>query len=516
MRRIWGLALCVCLVGAMASATWADGAYAFIFTSDPQYRDCGGTHYELNMGAQTMPCRTLGNRGTVAEIRRLIARSEMAPDDALFALPGGARVRALAVKGTLVAGDLTDAGESRADGDRDQFEHWQSHWLARLPQIYEGYGNHDLRPMRTEDGNRRFRDLPVVKSILARNPTRVGLVDHDARNGHYSWRWGEVLYINLNAHPGGTDPANGLPLAGPRPALARDSLVFLKAQLDATPKRQAVVLMMHIGFNAYSISTHYVDLRACDESNPNQGWGWDAGAGLIRHPYHREGDAGPHCLELLTRAGALKPGVRLHTNLCREARASRQRWRFDPARPGSIASASDPTLCLGSEKARRGGEVAVLRRCDDAALIDWSLDHSRGVIRASGRDGRPLCLASRSWWWSPAERAAFFRVIAGRNVKAVLSGHWHRYLPQGRYWSGDLFSQNSGAAFKRNFLYVAVDGEALTFYRRCFADIAEADGSKRSAWVWGDLTSAACTPCSGEAGQCSLDVDEKQSSSTNG
>lgn len=507
MRRIFGLLLCSGLLGAMSSAAWAEGAYAFIFTSDPQYRDCGGTQYEQNTGGQTVPCRAFGNRDTVAEMRRLIARSELEPEGPLFALPGGGRVRALAVRGTLVAGDLTEDGESRANGGPDQLEHWQAQWLARLPNVYEGYGNHDLLPMRAENGNRRFRDLPVVQSILARNPMRHGLVARDPLNGHYSWRWGEVLYINLNEHAGGSDPANGLPLAAPRPVMARGSLAFLGAQLDAAPKQQAFVLMMHIGFDPYSVSTYYVDLRSCDGGNPNQGWRWDAADGLIRQPYHREGDSGPHCLEALARKGEVKAGTRLHTNLCREGRAERQRWHFDPAGHGTIASASDPTLCLGIEKTHGEAELAVLLNCDDAAVPEWSFEHSRGVIRADGGGGRPLCLASRSLWWSPAERAAFLRVIEGRNIKAVLSGHWHQYLPQGRYWSGDLFAQNSGAAFNRNFLYITVEGEALTLYRRCFAHSAEADGGARSAWVWGDLTRPDCVPCGGAAGQCSLEVE---------
>ncbi len=95
---------------------------------------------------------------------------------------------------------------------------------------------------------------PSADSVAWRSPDRV--IPQDGRNvgltsssaeGHYSWDWDGVHFVNLNEHAGGT-------AEGPRRVYARNSLQFLIGDLGAHvgASGRPVIIMQHFGFDAFS------------------------------------------------------------------------------------------------------------------------------------------------------------------------------------------------------------------------------------------------------------------------
>jgi len=95
---------------------------------------------------------------------------------------------------------------------------------------------------------------PAADAVAWRNRSRVVWQDGSnvgltasSQEGHYSWDWDGVHFVNLNEHAGGT-------VDGPRRVYARNSLLFLLGDLAAHvgDSGRPVVIMQHFGFDAFS------------------------------------------------------------------------------------------------------------------------------------------------------------------------------------------------------------------------------------------------------------------------
>jgi|GEM_PF-5504905 len=217
--------------------------------------------------------RVQNNKHTIAEMKQLPGTPYSAEEpwtpvfyDALQAgttAPDGSG-EVQAPVGIIMAGDLTQpVPHTQLQGDWQDFKSlWadSSQWDAPL---LVSYGNHDQ-----EDGS--GKETPGVQFVASRAgsyvlrqpggklalPTAADLI-----NGHYSWDWGPLHFVNLNDHPGGTDPRTGLPLASPRAANARQSLLFLEQTLrrfgrkknDPAGPGKPVVIIQHVGFDPFSV-----------------------------------------------------------------------------------------------------------------------------------------------------------------------------------------------------------------------------------------------------------------------
>lgn len=169
--------------------------------------------------------------------------------------------------GLLLAGDLTQNGQ---DGrieplDSDEIGSFEADYgltgseSALSWPMYEGYGNHDFDPDEPGDWSpfewRAHYDddpTPAADLVSERNPDRVGLLNSaPGADGHYSWDWGWVHFVQLNLFPG-DEPSDAEPNALARDP--RDALQFLSEDLEAYvgDSGRPVVLMSHYGFDEFS------------------------------------------------------------------------------------------------------------------------------------------------------------------------------------------------------------------------------------------------------------------------
>lgn len=103
--------------------------------------------------------------------------------------------------------------------------------------------------------NERKCWTPSADSVAWRSPYRVILQDgrnvgltSSSSEGHYSWDWDGVHFVNLNEHAGGTAD-------GPRKIYARNSLQFLIGDLGAHVAKSGrpIIIMQHFGFDGFSV-----------------------------------------------------------------------------------------------------------------------------------------------------------------------------------------------------------------------------------------------------------------------
>ena len=154
------------------------------------------------------------------------------------------------IRGIIMAGDITQNGRDGRVFSNDEYgEFIERYGLCGNNEVkypmYEGYGNHDY----FEWSNLFYRipqDHPVVDSISIRNEYRQGVLNTaPGFDGHYSWEWDNLHFIQLNLAPTDIDPnfeVNGL-------RDPRNALTFMKNDIDeyvvGTDKK--VIIISHYG-----------------------------------------------------------------------------------------------------------------------------------------------------------------------------------------------------------------------------------------------------------------------------
>lgn len=154
------------------------------------------------------------------------------------------------IRGIIMAGDITQNGRDGRVFSNDEYgEFVKRYGLCGNKEVkypmYEGYGNHDF----FEWDNIFYRipgDHPVVDSVAIRNEYRTNLTNvAPGMDGHYSWEWDNLHFIQLNLAPSDTDPDFDVGrLRNPR-----NALTFMKNDLDehvvGTDKK--VIIISHYG-----------------------------------------------------------------------------------------------------------------------------------------------------------------------------------------------------------------------------------------------------------------------------
>lgn len=162
------------------------------------------------------------------------------------------------VRGVTLAGDITQNARDGRPFETDEYQQFVDCYglcgnrELRYP-VYEGYGNHDYyiwnNPL-----YRVYDAHPPANAVARRNARRPGVLNSaPGRDGHYSWEWDNIHFVQLNLKPSDVpgvaygEHANPVPGAmDPRRALA-----FLRQDLAAhvagTDKR--VVIVAHYGFH---------------------------------------------------------------------------------------------------------------------------------------------------------------------------------------------------------------------------------------------------------------------------
>lgn len=224
-------------LGALAAggAAGGKGELAFFVVSD--------THYEAVLET---PEKLDDER--LAINQRVIDLLNTLPGQELPAAMGGGKVKAPV--GVLHLGDMIDSGDkgSGAVSLARQATEWNA-FLAdygltgkegRLKYpVYEIHGNHDS----INEVNL------VIKSMIERNKTRVGVSHISASGLHYSWDWAGIHFIALGIVVGHND--QGLPTGRYK---AHDSLQFLKKDLAEKVGKSGrpVIILHHIDLLRYS------------------------------------------------------------------------------------------------------------------------------------------------------------------------------------------------------------------------------------------------------------------------
>ncbi len=235
-RRAFVRALAVGIVAVFGSSAGAADDVVFFVTADPQ----------INIPRW-------GTAGT----EEMIEIMNRAPDEEF---PFGGKVGE--PRGVLVAGDLVD--------DLKNPENWKLYQKLFHPRgaarmrfpTYEGIGNHDL------DSRLPSSAMSVIeKDFVARNRQRLGDLSFCEEGYHYSWDWGPLHLVNLNAFPGNA----------PRPVYdreapwnnPRESLRFLERDLRERVgvSGRPVILMWHYGLRGWGLEKWWKhdDLRALEE-----------------------------------------------------------------------------------------------------------------------------------------------------------------------------------------------------------------------------------------------------------
>jgi hypothetical protein len=221
--------------GVFGAPAPGKGELAFFVVSD--------THYEaiLETPEKLDPERLVINQRVVDLLNSL-------PGKDLPAEMGGAKIQTPA--GVLHLGDIIDSGDkgSGAVSLARQATEWNAFTAdygltgkeGRLKHpVYEIHGNHDS-----------VNELNlVIKSMIERNKTRVGVSHISASGLHYSWDWAGIHFIALGIVVGHNP--DGLPVGRYK---AHDSLEFLKKDLaeKIAKSGRPVVILHHIDLLRYS------------------------------------------------------------------------------------------------------------------------------------------------------------------------------------------------------------------------------------------------------------------------
>ena len=152
------------------------------------------------------------------------------------------------VRGVLLAGDLTQIGRDWRNFDTDEYKVVVENYglcgnrVLNVP-LYEGYGNHDFRNAPVIGyGN----EHPVANSVAIRNDYRAGLSNKaSGLEGHYSWDWDGIHFINVNLAP-----SDVVPDLDPGVRDPRNALTYLVNDLASLPVGQRVVIMQHYAPNS--------------------------------------------------------------------------------------------------------------------------------------------------------------------------------------------------------------------------------------------------------------------------
>ena len=118
------------------------------------------------------------------------------------------------LRGTLIAGDLTQAGSEAIPAGtqscqeytayRDAFGRCGSEGKLLFP-VYDGYGNHDF-PRNPAPGDVNYH--PVIDYLdritAAHRPGAASDLydDPSPGTGHYAWQWDDIWFVNVNLKPG--------------------------------------------------------------------------------------------------------------------------------------------------------------------------------------------------------------------------------------------------------------------------------------------------------------------------
>lgn len=220
MKNKFALHFIILLVGIIyffTGCTEEDKGFTFIIASD--------THYGLSDSLLKF------NAQTIEEINNLPGTS----------YPGNTEKKVDVPLGVILSGDLTESGE------KDQWnlfvEDYGLHGEGRLKfPVFEGFGNHD-----------GLVDGPVRSGIKGRNQLRKGL-SHISENGlHYSWKWQDIHFVQLNSYPSYEwDPdcewCHYFNRSFREP---QESLQFLKKDLSEQieDSNREIILIFHYGFD---------------------------------------------------------------------------------------------------------------------------------------------------------------------------------------------------------------------------------------------------------------------------
>ena len=153
------------------------------------------------------------------------------------------------VRGIIMAGDITQNGRDGRGFGNDEYGDFTSRYglcgnkLVKY-HMYEGYGNHDFY----EWNNIAYLpgDHPVADSVAVRNAYRAGLnKTAPGMDGHYSWDWDNIRFVQLNLAPSDLDPR--LAKKGLRDP--RNALNFFREDLEENVKgtKKKVILVSHYG-----------------------------------------------------------------------------------------------------------------------------------------------------------------------------------------------------------------------------------------------------------------------------
>ncbi len=154
------------------------------------------------------------------------------------------------IRGIIMAGDITQNGRDGRVFSNDEYgEFIERYGLCGNKQVkypmYEGYGNHDY----FQWSNLFYRipqDHPVIDSVAIRNEYRSNLTNMaPGMDGHYSWEWDNIHFIQLNLAP--SDIVPNYEEGGFRNP--HNALTFMKNDLDehvvGTDKK--VIIISHYG-----------------------------------------------------------------------------------------------------------------------------------------------------------------------------------------------------------------------------------------------------------------------------
>lgn len=154
------------------------------------------------------------------------------------------------IRGIIMNGDITQNGrDGRLFSENEYGGFTRIYGLCGNRDVefplFEGYGNHDFFEW-NNIGYRLLKAHPVADSVSKRNAYRVGLTNTAPdTDGHYSWDWDNIHFVQLNLVPSDIDPQHQVHgVRNPRMALT-----FLKNDLAehvaGTDKK--VIIMSHYG-----------------------------------------------------------------------------------------------------------------------------------------------------------------------------------------------------------------------------------------------------------------------------
>lgn len=155
------------------------------------------------------------------------------------------------IRGVIMAGDITQNGRDAREAPADEYGRFIENYglcanrRLRFP-IFEGYGNHDYRDwynLLYPTG-----EHPVADSVSVRNPYRVGLTaTAPGKQGHYTWKWDDVYFINTNLTPSDVVPNLDPATEPPGNRDPRMALTYLKQQLAEIGHQAPIVIWHHYG-----------------------------------------------------------------------------------------------------------------------------------------------------------------------------------------------------------------------------------------------------------------------------